>query len=107
MKLYDKNGNTIEELSYDTWGRRRDSSTWQLLSSASNPSSLISRGYTQHEHLDTFGLININGRLYDPVVGRMLNPDNYVQDSISSQPVIGISISDRIGSGIDKSLNVN
>ena len=28
--------------------------------------------------LDAFGLINMNGRLYDPIVGRMLSPDNYV-----------------------------
>jgi len=29
--------------------------------------------------LPEFGLINMNGRLYDPVLGRMLSPDNYVQ----------------------------
>jgi RHS repeat-associated protein len=28
--------------------------------------------------LDAFGLINMNGRMYDPVLGRMLSPDNYV-----------------------------
>ncbi len=37
------------------------------------------RGYTAHEMLPEFGLINMNGRLYDPVLGRMLSPDNYVQ----------------------------
>ncbi|MCE7043816.1 hypothetical protein LZG71_25725 [Dyadobacter sp. CY312] len=30
--------------------------------------------------LDQFGLINMNGRMYDPVLGRMLSPDNYVQE---------------------------
>ncbi len=37
------------------------------------------RGYTAHEMLPTFALINMNGRLYDPVLGRMLSPDNYIQ----------------------------
>ncbi|GHT56304.1 hypothetical protein AGMMS50233_07820 [Endomicrobiia bacterium] len=37
------------------------------------------RGYTFHEHLATFGLINMNGRFYDPVLARFLSPDPYVQ----------------------------
>ncbi len=32
-----------------------------------------------HEHLDAFDLINMNGRVYDPVVARFLSPDPYVQ----------------------------
>jgi RHS repeat-associated protein len=32
-----------------------------------------------HEHLDEFRLINMNGRIYDPVLGRFLSPDNYIQ----------------------------
>jgi RHS repeat-associated protein len=31
------------------------------------------------------GLINMNGRLYDPLLARMLSPDNYVQDATSTQ----------------------
>ncbi|MBQ8673945.1 MAG: RHS repeat-associated core domain-containing protein, partial [Bacteroides sp.] len=37
------------------------------------------RGYTGHEHLDSFGLVNMNGRMYDPALGRFLSPDPYVQ----------------------------
>ncbi|WP_277821323.1 RHS repeat-associated core domain-containing protein [Palleniella muris] len=37
------------------------------------------RGYTGHEMLPEFNLINMNGRVYDPVLGRFLSPDNYVQ----------------------------
>jgi RHS repeat-associated protein len=36
------------------------------------------RGYTGHEHLDDVGLIHMNGRVYDPLVGRMLSPDPLV-----------------------------
>ena len=30
--------------------------------------------------MDKFGLINMNGRVYDPLVGRFLNPDIFVKD---------------------------
>jgi RHS repeat-associated protein len=35
--------------------------------------------------LDAFGLINMNGRVYDPIVARFLSPDNYVQLPNNSQ----------------------
>lgn len=41
---------------------------------------ITDRGYTGHEHLTAFNLINMNGRFYDPTLGRMLSPDNYVQE---------------------------
>ena len=41
------------------------------------------RGYTGHEHLDMFKLIN--GRMYDPIIGKMLSPDNFVQSPEFSQ----------------------
>jgi RHS repeat-associated protein len=50
-----------------------------------DPSLVFDRGYTGHEHLDEFGLINCNARLYDPVLGRFLSPDPYVQDPLFSQ----------------------
>jgi RHS repeat-associated protein len=39
----------------------------------------INRGYTAHEHIDDFGIINMNGRIYDPVLARFLSLDPYVQ----------------------------
>jgi len=39
----------------------------------------VFRGYTGHEHIDVFNLINMNGRVYDPLLGIFLSPDNYVQ----------------------------
>jgi RHS repeat-associated protein len=50
---------------------------WGYANVATNPTWLY-RGYTGHEHLSEFNLINMNARLYDPVLGRMLSPDNYV-----------------------------
>jgi RHS repeat-associated protein len=83
--LVDQNGNLAEEYSYDAWGKRRNPATGAYLATATNLNYLIDRGYTGHEHLDEFGLINMNGRMYDPFLSRMLSPDNFVQDATSTQ----------------------
>ena len=74
-------GNTVERYSFDAWGRRRNPQTL----SYDNVTTSFDRGYTLHEHYDDFGLINMNGRLYDPLVGRMLSPDIVIQDEQNSQ----------------------
>jgi RHS repeat-associated protein len=74
-------GNTVERLSYDPWGRRRNTSDFGY----DNVSHTFDRGYTLHEHYDDFDLINMNGRVYDPILGRMLSPDIVIQDKQSSQ----------------------
>ncbi|MCX6180610.1 MAG: FG-GAP-like repeat-containing protein [Bacteroidetes bacterium] len=73
--------------SFDPWGRRRNPSNWTYdLSSYTTPQpKWMYRGYTGHEHLPDFTLINMNGRMYDPIIGRMLSPDNYVQSADFSQ----------------------
>ena len=38
-----------------------------------------------HEMLNEFNLINMNGRVYDSVLGRFLSPDKYVQEGDNSQ----------------------
>ena len=68
--------NTVERLSYDAWGRRRNPIDFGY----DNVTTTFDRGYTLHEHYDDFNLINMNGRLYDPVLGRMLSPDIAIQD---------------------------
>jgi RHS repeat-associated protein len=78
VQLIDANGTVIDETNYGPWGRYRDPNTWQYDNTASL--SMIHRGYTGHEMLPEFGLIHMNGRMYDPLLGRMLSPDNYVQD---------------------------
>lgn len=71
-------GQKENEYSYDAWGNRRDPATWQSTTSPL-PELFCDRGFTSHEHLNEFGLINMNGRMYDPVLGCMLSPDNYIQ----------------------------
>lgn len=49
---------------------------------ANAPTALnLNRGYTMHEHLDEFELINMNGRVYGPTVAQFLSPDPYIQDA--------------------------
>lgn len=77
--LTDAGGVVVEENSYDAWGRLRDPQTQVLFNDDNQPALFLRRGYTSHEHLPWFGLTNMNARLYDPVLGRFLSPDPYVQ----------------------------
>jgi len=81
--IVNEQGNIVEEQSFDPWGRIRNPNTWEY--DNAQPISLLFRGYTGHEMLPEFGLVNMNGRMYDPVLGRMLSPDNYVQDPFFPQ----------------------
>jgi len=80
--ITDEDGQLAEVLSYDPWGRRRNTYDW---TDYNVPSTLFDRGYTGHEHLDQFGLINMNGRVYDPFLARFLSPDPFVQAPEYSQ----------------------
>ncbi len=79
------NGSLKQELSYDAWGRLRNPATQVTYTPGSEPVLFLGRGYTGHEHLTAFGLINMNARLYDPALGRFLSPDPYVQAPDFSQ----------------------
>lgn len=75
--ITDEGGNALESLSYDAQGKRRQSSG----ADATGPiESLTHHGYTAHEHDDDANLINMGARLYDPILGRFINPDSVVQD---------------------------
>lgn len=82
LKVADGNGNTSEQ-SFDAWGRYRNPDDWTYSNVPSRPQWLY-RGYTGHEHLPQFSLINMNGRVYDPVLGMMLSPDNFVADATNA-----------------------
>ena len=72
-----------EKLAYDAWGRRR------YAEGAATPDSvdgvLDTRGYTDHEMLDRLDLVHMNGRVYDPLLGRFLSADPYIADPSNSQ----------------------
>ena len=75
--VLDDNGDVEQAYSYDAWGKPRLYNNWT--EDAVNH-LLADRGFTGHEHLPSvFGLIDMNGRMYDPILGRFLSPDPYVQ----------------------------
>jgi RHS repeat-associated protein len=80
--LMHSNGTHAERFSFDAWGRRRNPSDWSY-SNVPEP-ILTERGFTGHEHMDMFGLINMNGRIYDPVTARFLNVDPVIQNPYST-----------------------
>ena len=83
--VVDNSGSVLNEYSFDAWGRQRNVSTWIHYAADTEPALFMGRGYTGHEHLPWFNLVNMNGRLYDPVVGRFLSPDPVVQSPEFSQ----------------------
>jgi len=83
--LTDEDGSVIAHQEFDPWGRYREATTWSATSTMPTLPDWLWRGYTGHEHIEEFQLINMNGRLYDPYIGRMLSPDNFVQDAFSTQ----------------------
>ncbi len=75
--ITNKAGAVLERDSFNAWGVRRTTS-WKP-APAGSITSVITRGYTGHEQLDDLGLIHMNGRVYDPGLGRFLSADPFVQ----------------------------
>ncbi len=76
--ITDENGDVVERQSYDAWGERRQSNNWSdALTSIT--SDITTKGYTGHEMDDEFDLVNMKGRIYDPVLGRFMSADPFVQ----------------------------
>lgn len=71
-------------MSFEPFGWRRSWNTMANLDAASasafNTRPRTSRGFTGHEQVDNLGLIHMNGRMYDPWVGRFVQADPIVQD---------------------------
>ncbi|MCG8699951.1 MAG: hypothetical protein MI922_17990, partial [Bacteroidales bacterium] len=77
------NKNSQKEFNnFDPWGRMRDPETWEYKDELHL--AIFDRGFTGHQHLAHFQLINMNGRMYDPVLGMFLSPDNYLQNANST-----------------------
>lgn len=77
-------GTLVQELDYDPWGRLSVSERTPAQSGIT-AYPLFGRGFTGHEHLEWHGLINMNARLYDPILGRFVSPDPYVQAPFNTQ----------------------
>ena len=87
-------------MSFDAWGARRQAvipntniyQTYDLLGSngvwknlSNEIENTTNRGFTGHEHFDQVGIIHMNGRIYDPEIGRFLQADPMIQDPYDTQ----------------------
>jgi RHS repeat-associated protein len=84
-KITNAGGTVDQALAFDAWGLRRDATDWSALGSPFAGSHATERGYTGHEHLDTVGLIHMNGRVQDPILGRFISADPIVQAPYNTQ----------------------
>ncbi|MFL9923497.1 hypothetical protein PQR62_04420 [Herbaspirillum lusitanum] len=76
--ITDGQGNVMERLAYEPFGKRR------LPGGATDAEGAVvgvntDRGFTNHEHLEELGLIHMNGRVYDPALGRFMSADPNIQ----------------------------
>ena len=84
--ITDEHGEVEQEVSFDAWGNLRNPETWTNYSeNETYEEPMFDRGYTGHEHLAAFGLINMNGRMYDPMMSSFLSVDRFVQSFDNSQ----------------------
>ncbi len=81
--VVDSDGVILQRLRYDAWGQRINPDNSEILAQLTLTSPLHTRftprGYTGHEMLDAHGLIHMNGRIYDPKLGRFLQADPIIQ----------------------------
>ena len=83
--ITDEDGTVEQRLSYDPWGNLRNPQTWANYTSGDTFNGpMFDRGFTGHEHLTAFGLINMNGRVYDPVMSSFLSADRFVQNPMTA-----------------------
>ena len=89
--ITDAAGAELVALAHDPHGERRKPDWTRRLSEseietlAADHGDRTSRGFTGHEHLDRTGLVHMNGRLYDPLLGRFLSPDPIVANPADGQ----------------------
>ena len=81
--ITDQNGSVLQRLSYDAWGKTR------FANSADDPTdsitSVTTRGFAAQKEVSVSGLVHLNGRVYDPTLGRMTSADPTVPDPLNAQ----------------------
>jgi RHS repeat-associated protein len=72
--ITNSSGALIQRFRYSAYGEQQEVSV-----GVSGSLSLTTKGYTSHEHIDDMNIIHMNGRIYDPTIGRMMQSDPIVQ----------------------------
>jgi RHS repeat-associated protein len=89
VALSTSGGQVLTRMHFDPWGQRQDLSgeLWNQWGTSGQPDwanamlDITPRGFTGHEHLDDHGIIHMNGRIYDPHLGRFLQADPFIEDT--------------------------
>jgi RHS repeat-associated protein len=76
-------GGIVQRVSFDAWGKPRDPD-WGVVGSFDQELE-VNVGYTGHAGALDAGLINMGGRMYDPVIARHTGPDPFVPAPVFSQ----------------------
>jgi RHS repeat-associated protein len=74
--LTDEEGDSIESRSFDRFGDEQGTVDWDATG--------VRAGFTGHTHDDDVGLVNMKGRLFDPMVGRFISADPFVSNPLSA-----------------------
>lgn len=69
--LVSEDGNVVDRFRYDPWGRRIEGEGYRYRH--------VKEGFTGQEMLDNLDLIHMGGRVYDPLLGRFMSADPYIQ----------------------------
>ncbi|HEX7026049.1 MAG TPA: RHS repeat-associated core domain-containing protein [Gammaproteobacteria bacterium] len=86
--ITDGHGVEKERFVYTAWGEQQ---AWDPAANGGigdyvpATSQKQTRGYTGHEMLNDLGLIHMNGRVFDPALGRFISADPFVQFPNSTQ----------------------
>jgi RHS repeat-associated protein len=74
-----------DRYAYDPFGKRRKTDSRYgdfgelIVDWTTDTNKGGDRGFTGHEHLDDLGLVHMNGRIFDPLIGRFLQTDPFIQ----------------------------
>jgi RHS repeat-associated protein len=80
-------GAILVKTSFAAYGARRGSN-WTGSPSGAEMSAIgdaTRRGYTDHTMLDNLGLVHMNGRVFDPAIGRFMSADPFIDGVLDTQ----------------------
>ena len=75
----------VQRMSFSPFGERRSAAKWSDQFVMPAAGMVTRQGYTGHEQMDELGIVQMNGRLYDAKIGRVLSADPYIQAPANSQ----------------------
>jgi RHS repeat-associated protein len=87
--VMDSAGTVLARESFTPFGARRGSN-WQGVPTTADYTTFDTttrRGFTGHEMLDSVSLVHMNGRVYDPYLGRFISADSVVSNLAATQSV--------------------